>query len=107
MFTRVVEVNTKNGKAKDVCRTIQEKVLPILKSQNGFVDEVTLVSTSNPNRVLALSFWRTREDAQQYQSQQFQNVTNLIRSQLEADPKIETYDLESSTVHQIAASKAA
>ena len=107
MFTRVVEVNTKNGKAKDVCRTIQEKVLPILKSQNGFVDEVTLVSTSNPNRVLALSFWRTREDAQQYQSQQFQNVTNLIRGQLEADPKIETYDLESSTVHQIAAGKAA
>ena len=107
MFTRVVEVNTKNGKAKDVCKTIQEKILPILKSQNGFVDEVTLVSTSNPNRVLALSFWRTREDAQQYQSQQFQNVTNLIRSQLEADPKIETYDLESSTVHQIAASKAA
>jgi heme-degrading monooxygenase HmoA len=107
MFTRVVEVNTKNGKAKDVCKTIQEKILPILKSQNGFVDEVTLVSTSNPNRVLALSFWKTREDAQQYQSQQFQNVNNLIRSQLEADPKIETYDLESSTVHQIAAGKAA
>ena len=71
MFTRVVEVNTKSGKAREVCNTIRDKALPILKNQNGFVDEVTLVSTDNPNRVLAISFWKTREDAQQYHNQQF------------------------------------
>jgi heme-degrading monooxygenase HmoA len=107
MFTRVVEVTTKNGKAKEVCKTIQEKALPILKSQNGFVDEITLVSTSNPNIVLALSFWRTREDAQQYHNQQFSNVTNLIRSHLEGEPKVETFDVDTSTTHKIAAGKAA
>ena len=107
MFTRVVEVTTKNGKAKEVCKTIQEKALPILKSQNGFVDEITLVSTSNPNSVLALSFWRTREDAQQYHNQQFSNVTNLIRSHLEGEPKVETFDVDTSTTHKIAAGKAA
>lgn len=107
MFTRVVEVTTKNGKAKEVCKTIQEKALPILKSQNGFVDEITLVSTSNPNSVLALSFWKTREDAQQYHNQQFSNVTNLIRSHLEGEPKVETFDVDTSTTHRIAAGKAA
>ena len=107
MFTRVVEVTTKNGKAHEVCQLVQEKILPILQSQRGFVDEVTLVSTANPNRILALSFWKTREDAQQYQQQQFQTVNNLIRSQLESDPRIETYDLENSTMHKIAAGKAA
>lgn len=107
MFTRVVEVTTKNGKAREVSRTIQDKVLPILKNQNGFVDEITLISTSNPNRIVALSFWKTAEDAQQYQTQQFQTVNNLIRSQLESDPRIETYDLENSTVHKIASGKAA
>lgn len=107
MFTRVVEVTTKNGKAKEVCKTIQEKALPILKSQNGFVDEITLVSTSNPNSVLALSFWKTREDAQQYHNQQFSNVTNLIRNHLEGEPKVETFDVDTSTTHRIAAGKAA
>lgn len=107
MFTRVVEVNTKPGKAKEVCKTIQEKALPVLKSQNGFVDELTLVSTNNPNRVLALSFWRSKEDAQQYHNQQFSNITNLIQNHLDGQPQVETYDLEYSTVHRIAAGKAA
>ena len=107
MFTRVVEVNTKPGKAKEVCKTIQEKALPVLKSQNGFVDELTLVSTNNPNRVLALSFWRSKEDAQQYHNQQFSNITAMIQNHLDGQPQVETYDLEYSTVHRIAAGKAA
>jgi len=107
MFTRVVEVNTKNGKAREVCNVIRDKALPILKNQNGFVDEITLVSTSNPNRVLAISFWKTREDADRYQQQQFQTVSGLIKNQLESDPKVETFDLDTSTIHRIAAGKAA
>jgi len=107
MFTRIVEVNTKNGKAKDVCNTIREKVLPILKNENGFVDELTLISTTDPNRVLALSFWKTREDAERYNSKQFQTVTGLIRNHLEGEPNVQTFDLESSTIHKIAAGRAA
>ena len=107
MFTRVVEVTTKSGKAREVCNTIRDKALPILRNQNGFVDELTLVSTNDPNRVLAISFWKTREDAQQYNSQQFQNITSLIRNHLEGDPQVETFDVDTSTTHKIAAGKAA
>jgi heme-degrading monooxygenase HmoA len=107
MFTRIVEVTTKNGRARDLCKTINDKVLPILKNQNGFVDEITLVSTSDPNRIVAISFWKTREDAQQYHTQQFNNVTNLIRQHLDGDPRVEPYEVDSSTAHKIAAGKAA
>ncbi|PYY19330.1 MAG: hypothetical protein DMG60_04805 [Acidobacteria bacterium] len=107
MFTRVVEVTTKSGKARDVCNTIRDKALPILRNQTGFVDEFTLVSTNDPNRVLAISFWKTREEAQQYHNQQFQNITSLIRNQLERDPQVETYDVDTSTTHKISAGKAA
>ena len=107
MFTRIVEVSTKTGKSREVCSIIRDKILPILRNQSGFVDEITLVSDQKPDRVLALSFWNSREDAQRYQSQQFQTVLNLIRNHLESDPRVETYDLESSTVHKIAAGKAA
>jgi len=107
MFTRIVEVSTKKGKSREVCGVIRDKILPILRNQTGFVDEITLVSDQNPERVVSLSFWNSREDAHRYQSQQFQTVTNLIRAHLETDPKVETYDLETSTVHKIAAGKAA
>jgi hypothetical protein len=39
MFTRVVEITCKSGKAKELSNTINEKVLPILKKQTGFIDE--------------------------------------------------------------------
>ncbi len=107
MFTRVVQVTTKSGKAREVCNTIRDTALPLLKNQNGFVDEFTLVSTNDPNRVLAISFWKTREDAQQYHSQQFQNITSLIRNQLDTEPQVETYDVDTSTSHRIVAGKAA
>jgi len=56
MFTRVVEIHTKTGKAKEFSTTLKEKVLPILKKQSGFVDEITLISNKEPERILALSF---------------------------------------------------
>ena len=64
MFTRTVEVTPKSGKARELANTINEKVLPILKKQPGFVDETLLVSDAEPNQILALSFWNTKEDAE-------------------------------------------
>src|SRR5262249_8118091 len=46
MYTRVVELTTKPGKARDLCTTIDDKILPILKKQAGFVDETVLASDS-------------------------------------------------------------
>lgn len=101
MFTRLVEATTKPGKARELSTTIAEKVLPILRKHNGFVDEITLVSEREPNRVLALSFWKTKEDAERYQREDFPKVKELLRPQLESDPRIEHFEVDTSTVHRI------
>ena len=64
MFTRTVEVIPKSGKARELAGTINEKVLPILKRQAGFVDETLLVSDAEPGQILALSFWDSEESSQ-------------------------------------------
>src|SRR5260370_29015148 len=64
MFTRVVEITTKTGKSHELANTIQEKVLPILNKQNGFVDDTVLTSDMQSTRVLALSFWKKNGDAE-------------------------------------------
>ena len=107
MFTRVVEVTTKPGKARELSHTITDKVLTILKNQPGFVDEVVLISNENPDHILALSFWKTREDAEKYNREQFTNVTDLIRNFSEGKPKVQTFEVESSTIQKIAAGRAA
>ena len=107
MFTRTVEVTTKSGKAKELSNTINDKVLPILKKQAGFVDETLLVSDTEPTRVLAISFWNTKGDAERYHREQYPAIHEMIRPLLDADPVVRTFNVDTSTTHKIAASKAA
>ena len=107
MFTRIVELTTKPGRNKQLAETIDDKVLPILKKQNGFVDETVLVSDKEDNRVLSLSFWKTREDAEKYHRAEYQRVKEMVQDLLEAEPLIRTFDVHGSTTHRIAAGRAA
>ena len=107
MFTRTVEVTTKPGKAKELSNTINDKVLPILKKQTGFVDETVLVSDTDPDRVLTSSFWNTKEDAERYHQEQYPAIHEMIRHLLDAEPVVRTFIVDSSTTHKIAATKAA
>jgi heme-degrading monooxygenase HmoA len=64
MYTSVVDLTTKQGTARELTQAVNDKVRPILEKQTGFVDVTVIVSDTEPNRVLALSFWNTREDVQ-------------------------------------------
>ena len=107
MFTRIVEITSKAGKARDLTRTVSEKVLTILKNQPGFMDEITLVSDEDPNRILAISFWKSKDHADAYQRDQFNRVTDTISNLLEGTPQVRTFEVETSTVHKIASGRAA
>jgi heme-degrading monooxygenase HmoA len=107
MFTRTVEVTSKSGKARELANIINDKALPILKKQKGFVDETVLVSDKEDNRVLSLSFWNSKEDAEKYQREQYPAIHEMVRHLLEAEPVIRTFNVDSSTTHRIAAGKAA
>ena len=107
MFTRVVEITTKSGKAHELSNTIQEKVLPILKKQAGFLDETVLTSDTEPNRVIGLSFWNTKEEAERYHREQYPKINEMLSPLLETSPVIRTFNVHTSTPHKIAAGKAA
>jgi len=107
MFTRVVEINAKNGKSNELANTIHEKVLPILKKQTGFVDETVLTSDTEPHRMIGLSFWNTKEDADRYHREGYPKVNELLAPLLESTPVIRTFNVHTSTTHRIAAGRAA
>jgi heme-degrading monooxygenase HmoA len=107
MFTRVVELEAKPGRARDLCKTISEKALPILRNQPGFVDELVMVSNTQSDRVLAISFWRTQEDAERYNREQYPTVNELIHNQVASAPKVQSFSVDLSTSHRIAAGKVA
>ena len=99
MFVRVVEVKTKPGKAREACGKLHNEVLSTLKAQPGFVDEVVLVSDAEG--ILALSFWKTREDAERYSHEDYAKVSELIQHLVHSKPKVHAFDVETSTCHKI------
>jgi hypothetical protein len=103
----MVEVTCKPGKTKELNILVQDKVIPILRKQTGFVDEITLSSDTEPNRTIALSFWNTREDAERYNRNEFARINELMQPLLESSPVVKTFIVENSTVHKLAAGKAA
>jgi heme-degrading monooxygenase HmoA len=107
MYTRVVELTAKPGKARELCTLIDNKILPILKKQAGFVDETVLASDTEADRVLALSFWNVKEDAERYNREQYPKIHETLSDLLETAPAIRTFDVHTSTTHRIAAGKAA
>jgi heme-degrading monooxygenase HmoA len=107
MFTRVVEFTSKSGKSKELSDTINEKAVPILKKQRGFVDEAVLVSDTESSRVLGISFWNSKEDAERYRQEQYPKIHEMLKHLLEAEPVIRTFEVHTSTTHRIAAGKAA
>ena len=107
MFTRVVAIRTKPGKATEFSRTIHDKVLSILEDQPGFVDEIVLVSNTEPDQILALSFWKSREDAELYTDEQYPRINDLISHFVESAPVSRTFNVDTFTSHNITAGKAA
>jgi len=107
MFSRVVELKSKPGKSQELSNAINEKALPILKRQNGFVEVIVLISNAEPDRVLTLSFWRSREDAERFHREQYQNVGETLRSLLATEPSIRTFDVHASSGLKAVAGRAA
>lgn len=107
MFTRVVELKCKPGKTMELTRIASEKILPILRKQQGFQDEIVLTSRTDSSRVMALSFWTRREDAEHYQREQFQNITAMLQPFCEGQPVVSTFEVNTSTVHHIDSGRAA
>ena len=62
---------------------------------------------ADPDHVVALSFWNIKEDAEQYQREEYQTIHDELRHLFEGEPEIRTFDVHTSMGHKISAQKAA
>ena len=62
---------------------LENDVLPILQKQPGFVDFLTLFDRINPERLMFISFWTLREDAEEYHRQHSYLITDTLKPVLD------------------------
>jgi heme-degrading monooxygenase HmoA len=92
----------KANSAPEFTRTLESQVIPMLRKQKGFRDEVTLVAPER-NEVVAISFWDKKEDAESYNREKYPEILSKV---VEGTPRVELFEVANSTSHQIAAKAA-
>ena len=107
MFTRIVECQAKRGKAEVLAKKVCSDVLPALQKQPGFIDLLALRDNMDDERIVCLSFWNSQESAEDYQREHYDTIVEMLRSELQTNPTLETLQVEISTAHRIASSRAA
>jgi hypothetical protein len=101
MFARNVSIHLKANMLSDYTRTFEQEVLPLLRKQNGFKDEITL---SNPGSldVVAISLWENKKDADNYNTNTYPQVLKTLARFIEGTPQVHTFDVVASTLHNVA-----
>lgn len=65
MFVRQVTAHYKPGKFDLLNKRLENEVIPLLKKQKGFRDELSFVD-KDKDEAIAMSFWDSRQDAEKY-----------------------------------------
>lgn len=102
MFARKVSMHLKADRAGDFIKKMENEIIPLLRQQHGFLDEITLMSQSG-KEVYAYSFWENSADAERYDKNVFAQVTNLLAGIIDGTLRIHTYIVANSTFHKMAA----
>ncbi|HLG16543.1 MAG TPA: hypothetical protein VJH03_18870 [Blastocatellia bacterium] len=102
MFTRNLTIKLKANSAQEFTRVIENEILPLLRKQEGFRDEITFVAPERLEAV-AISFWQTKENAEAYDRTGYPEVLKAVSKVVDGTPKVEVFELSNSTFHKIAA----
>jgi|SRR6267143_319711 len=101
MFARHVSIKLKANSAPEFNRIIENEILPLLRKQKGFRDEITFVAPER-SQVVAISLWDTKADAEAYNRAGYPEVLKGLSKLIEGTPKVETFEVANSTFHKVA-----
>jgi len=102
MYAREVSIQLKANAGAEFTRTIEKDVLPRLRKQTGFADELTFLNPNGKDAV-AISLWDRKESADVYGRDTYPHVLKDLANVVVGTPVIQAYEVSNSTFHKIAA----
>jgi quinol monooxygenase YgiN len=94
-FARNTHFTVKTGKIEEFNRLMKTEILPIMKSQKGFHEDLTLLGG---NTGMSVSVWDDRISAENYNTKTYPEILKKLNPVLEGTPRVETFDSIFTTV---------
>jgi hypothetical protein len=82
--------------------SIEKEIIPLLRKQKGFQDEITFVVPGGTEAV-GISLWDQKENAEAYNRATYAEVQRVLGKVVEGSPRVESYEVCNSTYHKVAA----
>lgn len=102
MYARTVRMELKPNSVAEFTHLLEKDVIPMLRKQNGFKDEIAFVPADGKEAV-AISFWAEKENADTYSRATYPEVLKTLAKVVVGTPQIHTDEVTNSTFHKIAA----
>ncbi|HEY6930700.1 MAG TPA: hypothetical protein VJA66_13560 [Thermoanaerobaculia bacterium] len=92
-FARNVQFQVKSGKETELNNLFEKEVVPMLRKQEGFQEELTLV---NPKGAHFISLWDNRKNAETYEKATYPQVLAKLTPFIVGTPNVEIYETAST-----------
>ena len=102
MYARIVSMKLKKDAQIEFTKTFENEVLPRLRKQDGFRDEISLLAPER-SEVTGISFWNKKENADEYNRTMYAEVVKSLSKVIEGTPDVKVFEVSNSTFHKIAA----
>src|SRR6266480_5364005 len=89
MFARKVSLHLKSNSVAEFTQRLEKDILPLLRKQKGFQDEITFVAQGG-REAFGISLWDKAENAEVYNRRTYPEVTKFLATVVEGALKVET-----------------
>jgi heme-degrading monooxygenase HmoA len=107
MFARHVTMQLKPNTRAEFTTTIENEIVPLLKKQRGFRDEIVFVAPGSGTEAVAISLWDKKEDAEAYLRGSYPDVLKALAKVVDGTPDVRNFEVGHSTLQETAARIAA
>lgn len=101
MYARNISFRLKSNMHSDYTRTFENQILPLLRKQKGFKDELTLCNPGSQDAV-CISLWEHKNNADDYNTNIYPDVLKILAKVMDGTPRVQTFETVISTFHNVA-----
>jgi quinol monooxygenase YgiN len=100
MYARNVSFRLKPNMQSEYTRTFENQILPLLRKQKGFKDEITFSNPGSQDAV-AISLWENKANADDYNTNTYPEVVKTLAKVIDGTPRVQTFETVISTFHNV------
>jgi hypothetical protein len=100
MLARTIHLRLKPHSVGELTKTMENEIIPWLRQEEGFQDEITFIVRSGMGAV-GISLWDQKEKSGVYEREIYPKMLKALNNVVRGTPTVHTYEVSNSTFHTI------